>query len=515
MTVFRSSLTIGTFTLGSRLLGFARDVIMAQVLGAGPMADAFFVALRLPNLFRQLMAEGAFNVAFVPMLTRKLSDGEDRSEAESFANAVFALLFTLSFSLTVLGMVFMPYLVMALAPGFIDDAERFDLAVTLGRITFPYLTFIVFVSYASGITNTLGRFALGAAAPMFLNIAFIFCLLLLPGHGVSAGQAAAWAVPLGGAMQAGLMLWAIRKVKFGLRLHMPHKHPALATLLRRLGASMLGVGVQLFNSVFSTFLASNLVAGSISYLFYADRLNQLPLALVGIAIGTALLPHLSRALKNDDMKGASQAFGQAIVFGFCLALAAAAGLFMLADELMRVLFMRGAFDANAAHQTALALMAYSLGLPAYILVKITATVFYAAEDTKTPFQTAVVSLIVNVVASLALIVGFAHVGLALAGGIAAWVNVAVQGYLIYKRGLMPQLKASYLRSHALRAVLVNLVLVAVVMGYKTLLPLPAAGILGAAWLSGAIVLALVTFVGGLVVTGLLDKSLIRRFRNRR
>jgi putative peptidoglycan lipid II flippase len=514
MTIFKSSLTIGVYTLGSRVLGFVRDVIMAGVLGAGPMADAFVVALRLPNLFRQLMAEGAFNVAFVPMLTRKLKDAGDRAEAEAFASAVWGLLFTVALGLTVLGMVFMPLLVMVLAPGFIGT-EVFDLTVALGRITFPYLTFIIFVSYVGGIANTLGRFAAAAAAPMLLNLAFILTLLTLPAQGMSAAHAAAWGVPLGGLLQAGLMYFALRRLKFRLVWGGPKKHGDIPTLLRRLGASMLGVGVQLFNGVFSMLLASTLAAGSISYLFYADRLNQLPLALVGIAIGTALLPHLSRYLKDNDRKGASEAFGQAVVYGFLLALAAAVGLALLAEELMRVLFMRGAFDAHAAHQTALALMAYSVGLPAYVLVKITSTVFYAGEDTKTPFQTALVSLLVNVAASLALIGMLAHVGLALAGGLAAWVNVLVQAWLMRQRALLPQLDGVYLRTSALKVIGVNAVMGGVVWGYKTALPLPADKLLGVIWLAGALGLALAVFVAGLVVTGLLDKALLRRLAKRR
>ena len=512
MTVFRSSLTISSFTLGSRLLGFVRDVIMALVLGAGPMADAFFVALRLPNLFRQLMAEGAFNVAFVPMLARKLGDDGTPKEAEDFANAVFSVLFAATLAVTVLGMVFMPALVAILAPGFLNTPETYELAVTLGRITFPYLTFIVFVSFTSGINNTLGRFAAGAAAPILLNVAFIFCLIVLPKTGADAAHAAAYAVPLGGVLQALLMVWATRRNKFRLKWQLPHNHPQMGTLFKRLGASMLGVGVQLFNSMFGMFLASTLATGSISYLFYADRLNQLPLALVGIAIGTALLPHLSRALKKDDTKSASQSFEQAVTFGLCLALAAAGGLFVLSHELIQILFMRGAFDVEAAHLTALALMGYSVGLPAYILVKITSAVFYAGEDTTTPFQTALLSMVINVIASLALIGALDHVGIALAGALAAWVNMATHSILIYKRGLLPHIHMREFGVNITKVCLLNGLLIAVLWGFKTYMPMPDTGMLGTLWLAGVIVLTFVVFVIGLIAFGLLDKSLLRRFK---
>lgn len=489
-------------TLGSRLLGFVRDMLMAHVLGASAATDAFFVALRLPNLLRQIFAEGAFNVAFVPMLSRQLEQ-EGPAATAAFANAVFAALMWLVTGLTAVFMLAMPAVVLLIAPGFHAHPETFALTVNLARITFPYFVFIVFVSFMGGVLNTQHRFAAAAAAPMLLNVSFIACLLLLPKWVPAPAYAAAIAVPVGGVLQMLLVYVAMRRAGVRVRFSLPHKHPLLGTLLGRMLPTMVGVGAQQINTLVSTLLASLLAPASISYLFYADRLNQLPLALIGIAISTALLPTLSRAIKAAPDSGrAAHVFENSLMVAAALGFAAACGLFLLADQVMTILFQRGAFSAVDAHRSALALMAFSTGLPAYILVKLTATAFYAHEDTRTPVRTALVSIGLNLALNLALMPLLAHVGLALATAIAAWCNFIMQFALILRRGLFPQLGVRHVFWQLLKAALLALLLGVWLVFYRSYWVLPSALTGQLLWLLGVVTSALVIWGAGAVLVGL-------------
>ena len=467
MSLFKSSAVVGSFTLLSRVLGFVRDMLVAHVLGAGMLADAFIVAQRMPGLFRRVLAEGAFNVAFIPLLARYQTQG-DTTETQKFLDAVFAGLFWVSLALTGLGMAAMPFIVTLLAPGFLKSPDTFALAVSLSQITFCYLVFIVFVSFAGGVLQCL------------------------------------------------LMIVMFRASGYRLRLKLPHKHAGMGPLFRRMGPATIGVGMQQISSVVDTLLASLLMTGSVSYLYYADRLNQLPLALVGIALSTALLPHLSKALKQPDGLEASRVFAQTSVAALTLALAAAIGLFALADELMSVLFERGAFTAHDAHMSALALMAYSVGLPAFILVKITSTAFFAAEDTKTPVTTGFASLGVCIALSVALMQVMGHTGLALASSLAAWLNVLVQLYLLQRRKLFPHWDVRALGRDVGRMLAVTVAMAGALFGWKWALALPATDGLQALWLAGVIAVTGVVFLIGIHVSGLLNlRQLAARAKARR
>ena len=481
MSLFRSSALISAFTLASRLLGLVRDLLLAKILGASAITDAFFVALRLPNLLRQLFAEGAFNVAYVPLLSKNLK--ESQAAGEEFASSVFSMLMVIVVALPIIGMVFMDGLVFMLAPGFADDPALFDLAVSLSRISFPYFIFIVYVSFLGGTLNTLHRFAAAAAMPIILNLAFIgFLTLGLPYFEMPV-YAPTWAIIAGGAGQALLLFFAMRRAPFKLRFKWAPKHKGIKQLLRRLGPSVMGVGAQQINTLVGTLLASLLAPASISYLFYADRLNQLPLALIGIAVGTALLPPLTVALTQAGRR-ASVLFEKALLGALLLGCAATAGLLVFHTELIQVLFERGAFTYTDAKAAGLALAAFSLGLPAYITLKITSVVFYAAEDTKTPFKTGLVSIATNLILNIALMPLLGFVGLALATTIAAWVNVSLQAILLRRRRLLTDLRKPFLVTGLIKVLIsaVALTVAGLMWQHYTYLPADLLGRVG--WLAG-------------------------------
>lgn len=498
MSIFRASVNVGLMTLGSRLLGLVRDVMLAQVLGASGMSDAFMVAQRLPNMMRQLLAEGAFNVAYVPLLSRRLQD--DARQGEQMAGEIGFWLLVVSTLVAVLFMVFMPQVIHVFAPGFAKRPDTFALAVGLSRITFPYLVFIVMTSFMGGTLNSIHRFTAAAASPMLLNLAYIFCLLVLPKY-VGAYHAAALSLPLGGVLQVGLLLWAIWRSTFTLRVTVRKPSTDVTLLLKRMTPSMIGVGAQQINSFISTVLASLLAPASITYLYYADRLNQLPLGLIGIAIATALLPSLSRSLRAGGPT-ASRQFEQCAAAGLALGAGAAAGLIVFSTELMVTLFERGAFGPAAVQGSAAALVAFAIGLPAYILVKIAATTFYAAEDTRTPLRCGLVSIGVNIVLNLALMPVLAHVGLALATAIAAWVNAGQLLWFIRKRNLLPHWSMYKFTRHGLGVVAASLVLAGTGELWRHFIPLPGHTLLRFAWLFGAIVACLIPWGGVLWATGI-------------
>ena len=488
-------------TLASRLLGFVRDIVMAHIMGASAATDAFVVAFRLPNMLRQIFAEGAFSVAFVPLLSRQQKE-HGQQAAEVFAGGIFVALMGGVVVLTLLFMAAMPWIIRAIAPGFKNDPATFDLAVTLSRITFPYLVFIVQMSFMSGVLNTLGRFAIAAFTPTLLNVSFLLCLWTIPHFIDPPALAAAIAVPVGGVMQSLLVWVAVKRTGFKLRYTRPKNAPLLGTLLKRMGPALVGVGAQQINALVSMQLASMLAASSISYLYYADRLNQLPLALIGIALATALLPTLSRTIKGADNKTASRVFEHALVVAMALGFAAATGLGLLADDIMIALFQRGAFTQADALASGAALTAFSLGLPAYILVKICSSAFYAAEDTKTPVKCALVSIGVNLALNLALMPVLHHVGLALATAIAAWVNFSQQIFLIFRHKLFQHWQAKAFFRDSLKVLAVTLVIGVVITAWRHTLPLPDAQLLRFAWLAGIIGTVFIFWAAGLYATGL-------------
>jgi putative peptidoglycan lipid II flippase len=432
MALLRSAATVGLYTLMSRVLGFVRDMLTAAFLGAGPVTDAFFVAQRLPNLFRSLFAEGAFNVAFVPLFAGTIAT-EGQAAARRFAEDALALLVTALFLFVVAAEVFAPTFVRVLAPGFADDPEKFALTVALARVTFPYLLYISLASLQSGVLNSVERFAAAAATPMLLNAFLIAAMVLVR---PVTGYVLAWAITASGFAQFAWLMVSCWRAGLPLAMPWPRLTPAVKRLLRLMLPGTFGAGVTQLNLVVSTAIASLLPTGAVSYLYYADRLNQLPLGVVGIAVSTAILPALSRQVRTGDELGAQATQNRGLELALLLTLPAAVGLGVLAHPILETLFQRGAFDAAATAATAPALTAYAAGLPAFVLIKILAPGFFARHDTGTPVKIAALAMAVNAAGTVLLgfVLPWAHVGIAVAGSIAGWVNALALMVVLHRRG---------------------------------------------------------------------------------
>ena len=435
MALLRSIATVGSYTMASRILGFARDILIAAMLGAGPVADAFFVAFKLPNFFRRLFAEGAFNAAFIPLFTARLTEN-GRDDAKRFAEEVFAVLVLTLVVLCTAIQIAMPWAMHVFAPGFVGDPERFDLTVELTRITFPYLLFISLVSQLGGILNSLGRFAAAAATPILLNISLIAAIVVLTPALETAGHALAWGVFVAGIIQFLWLIEACRRAGMTFRLPRPRLNARVKRLLILILPGAIGAGVVQINLLIGIIIASLLPTGSVSYLYYADRIYQLPLGVIGVAVGTALLPLLSRQLRAGEESDAMASLNRALEFALFLSLPAAAALIVMPGPIVTVLFERGAFDAATARATANALIAFSAGVPAYVLIKVLAPGFFARQDTKTPVLIAAVCVAINIALSLALMGPMLHVGIALAQAISSWVNAILLAVFLRRRGYL-------------------------------------------------------------------------------
>lgn len=440
MTFRRAIFTVGGFTLLSRASGFVRDVLAASFLGAGMAADAFFVALRLPNLFRRLFAEGAFSISFVPLFTGELKEG--REQAKSFAEEALALLVTVLLAFTLLMMLFMPWVMRVITPGYSDEPEKMALAITLSQITFPYLFLISIAALLGSVLNALGRFGPYAAAPVAFNLTQIVALLIWNDTTLEAATAQAWAVSVSGAIQLIWLLISVRRAGWQLRLRLPHITPRMKKLLKLIGPGALGAGVMQVNLFIDMILASKLPEGAISYLSYADRLFQLPVGVIGIAIGTALLPMLSHTLREQPREQALTEQNRAIEFGLYLGLPAAVGLAVIPAPILMVLFERGAFTAETTHMVALALGAYACAIPAFMVSKVLTVAFYAREDTTSPFKIALRTVVINTLISITLMIGFisagheriAHMALAVSTATTAWINMLLLGHRLHQLG---------------------------------------------------------------------------------
>ena len=432
MALLRPVATIGGYTMASRVLGFIRDILTAAFLGAGPVADAFFVAQRLPNLFRSLFAEGAFSAAFVPLFAGMIAH-DGRSAAKRFAEDSLSVLLTALLIFVLFGEIFAPNLLDILSPGFRAQPEKFALTVGLTRITFPYLLFISLTALQGGILNSVWRFAETAATPMLLNIFLIGALVLVR---PISGEALAWALSLSGFAQFLWLMVSCHRAGLGLSLPRPRLTPEVKRMLKLMLPGVFGAGVTQLNLVVSTAVASLLPTGAVSYLYSADRLDQLPLAVVGIAVGTAILPSLSRQVRLGDDDGAKETQNRGLELALFLTLPAAVGLGVAAWPIMTVLFQRGAFGAVEANATAAALAAYAGGLPAFVLIKVMTPGFFARQDTATPVKVAVAAMATNLVLTLALglALPFRHVGIASATSIAGWVNALSLMVLLHRRG---------------------------------------------------------------------------------
>lgn len=454
----RNFASVGGATALSRVLGFARDVLLAAVLGAGPVADAFFAAFRFPNLFRRLFAEGAFNAAFVPLFARALEqEGEDA--AREFSRRIISWLIAALLVLTVLAEISMPAVVAAFVPGFLVDPEKFDLTVLLTRICFPYLACMSLMAAYGGILNGLRRFLAAALAPVLLNVVLLAVLIgwiLWAEAGTEdAGIALAAGVLVGGIVQLALVAWGLARSGHLPAMGWPRFGPEVRRFWALALPAILTGGITQINIFIGTIIASQ-GPSAISYLYYADRLYQLPLGVVGIAIGVVLLPELSRHLKGGREAEAAAAQNQSLFVSLLLTLPASLALIVIAEPIIRVLFERAAFDAAATSATAAALVAFGAGLPAFVMIKVFQPAFFAREDTRTPTLFAGISALVNVGLSLLLFPLYAHVGIALATTVAGWTNLALLAVtLIRRRQFQPT--APQLRSYA------NLVIAATVM----------------------------------------------------
>ncbi|MGI9393698.1 MAG: murein biosynthesis integral membrane protein MurJ [Boseongicola sp.] len=425
-------MTVGLWTLLSRIFGFVRDILIAAWLGTGPVAEAFLVAFTLPNMFRRFFAEGAFNMAFVPLFSKKLESGDNPL---GFARDAFAALATILVILTILATIFMPWLVLALASGFAGD-PRLDMAVTLGRIIFVYILFISLSALISGVLNASGRFVAAAAAPVLLNIILITCLLLAQSGAFNfslidandqtgaIGTLLAFGVVLAGVAQLGLVWIAARAAGFTMTLSRPQWTPELKRLAIIAAPAALAGGVVQINLLVGRQVAS-FFDGAIAWLSYADRLYQLPLGVVGIAIGIVLLPDLSRRLQAGDDEGGRHALSRAAEISLALSLPASVALVVIPYTLISALFERGAFGPEDTAATAIAVAVYGLGLPAFVMQKVVQPLYFAREDTKRPFYFAVVALVVNAVVAIGLAPIIGYIAAAIGTTLAGWAMLAL------------------------------------------------------------------------------------------
>ncbi len=433
MALLRSVATVGGLTLASRVLGFFRDLLIAAAIGAGMVSDAFFVALQLPNMFRRLFAEGAFNAAFVPIFAERLTL-QGRAAAFGFAQDAMAVLLTVLLVFVGLGQVFAPAVLTVLAPGFLVDPAKFALAVDFLRLTFPYLLFISLVSLLGGVLNGLDRFAAPAATPIGFNLCLLAALLFAGDSETTAGYALSWATGIAGMVQFLWLVWSCRRSGMSLRLPRPRLTPQVRLMLRRMLPAAVGAGAVQINLFVNLLLSSLLPAGAISYLFYANRLMELPLGVIGVALGTALLPLLARELAAGRSEAGMAAQNRAIELGLLLTLPAAVAMMTIPGPVIAGLFERGAFGPEDTLGTAQALLAYGAGVPAFMLIKVLVPGFHARGDTLTPLRVSLAAVGVNLALNLALIWHLGHVGLAAATSAAAWAQAFLFAWLLHRRG---------------------------------------------------------------------------------
>lgn len=431
--MLKNAFTVGMWTMASRVLGFARDMLIAAILGTGPVADAFFVALRLPNLFRRLFGEGAFNAAFVPSISAILHT-EGIEAANSFAEEATGVMVFWLGAITILGEIFMPWVLYVLAPGFSTNPGKFALAVSLTRIMFPYLFFVCLTALFSGVLNAMGKFAAAAAAPVLFNVFSIAFMLALTPYLPNPGYALAWGVTVSGVAQLVLLLVAIRRAGMRVRLPRPRLTPRIRKLFRRMAPGLVGAGVTQLNVSIDIIIGTLLPAGSVSLLYYADRVNQLPLGVIGTAAGTALLPLVARQIALGDESGALTTLNRALESVLILTLPAAIGLSVAAVPVMDVLFVRGAFTAQTAVLAAHSLAAFAIGLPVFALVKILTPGFFGRGDTVTPLKIGVAAVLLNLAMNLVFMHPLKAVGPALATSLASAFNAILLAVILHRRG---------------------------------------------------------------------------------
>jgi putative peptidoglycan lipid II flippase len=474
--LLHSVATVGSMTLVSRGLGFVRDMLVAYVLGAGPLADAFFVAFKLPNFLRRLFAEGAFNAGFVPMFARTL-EADGAKVAKAFAEQAQAVLVAILLPLVLVAIPLMPWVITIFTPGFEPPDPRYAAAVELSRITFCYILFISLVALQSGVLNSMNLFGAAAASPVVLNITMITALGLTEAGLGAPAYTLAWSVAAAGLLQFLWLRFSLYRANMALAPRRPRISPEIRRLFALIVPGAIGASAAQISALVDIFFASLLPTGAVSYLYYADRLSQLPLGVIGVAIGTALLPLLARQLRAGDTAAALKSQNLAVELALLLTLPSALALIVLAWPIMHVLFEHGAFGPEDSIKTSWALAAYSAGLPAYVLIKVLTPGFFAREDTRTPVKVALVALAANLVLVLTLMWPLAHVGIALATALSAWLNAGQLAWLLHRDGLLQP--DARLRRRLPRIVGASFAMaVGLWLAGKLLAPLPAAPSLG-------------------------------------
>jgi len=432
MNLIASTSTFGFYTLISRILGYVRDILIAIFLGTSLFADVFFVAFRLPNTFRRLFAEGAFNAAFIPSYAGALA--KNKIEADSFAKNVFNLLFIILLFFVLVAEIFMPQLIFLIAPGFYKDPDKLKLAVDLSRITFPFLFFICLASFFGAILNSYNKFAAAAAAPIILNVILIGSLFFSQWVNISDVLILSYAVSLAGFLQLIVLLFFVRKnfkpiISIKIKIDKQTKFFFLKLL-----PSIFSSGVTQINILVGTIIAS-FQAGAVSYLYYADRVYQINLAVAGIAVGTVMLPELSKYIKNNNFEQTINLQNRALELCLFLSVPAAVALVLASEQIITSLFGYGSFDNLSVINTSIALTFFAFGVPAFSILKIFSNFFFARNDTKTPFYFSIVSVILNIMISLSLFSRFGFVIIPIATSISSWINVLMHYYFIKKRNL--------------------------------------------------------------------------------
>lgn len=518
MSLIGKFASVGGATMASRVLGFVREAMIAAFLGAGPVADAFYAAFRFPNLFRRLFAEGAFNAAFVPLFAKEIEAGGTRA-ARKFAEQVLSVLVLTLFALSAVAMIFMPLLVgTVIAPKFAADPAKFDLTVLLARIMFPYLAAMSLVAMMAGILNSLRRYFLAALAPVLLNIVLVAGLLMAGYLDLAApdiGLVMGWSVTLSGAAQLALLIWALSREGFSLAPVRPRLTPAVRRLLwLALPAAITG-GITQINLLVGQIIASA-EPGAIAVINYADRLNQLPLGVIGIAIGVVLLPELSRALRAGNLQEAQHVQNRSLEFGMAITVPAAVGLAVLPEPIIALVFERGAFTRETTLITASVLAAFAIGLPAFVLTKIFTPAFYAREDMRTPLHASAISVVLNIGGSLLLFPHIGVTGIALATSLSGWVAALYLGERLWSGDLFrPQLALiRRLVLIAAGAALMGALLWGIEARYPAVL-LDAALAVRIFAMLGLIAIASVVYFGFAILTGALNRREFARILKRR
>lgn len=525
MKLYKSFATVGGLTLLSRVLGFVRDILFAWAFGTGWVADAFNVAFRFPNLFRRLFGEGAFNSAFVPLFAKRL-EGDGRESARALAEEAMSGLVLVIGVLTVVFMLFMPWLMFLLAPGFSADPAKFDLAVLLTRITFPYLMCMSLVALFSGVLNSFGKFVESSAVSIVLNLTLtvaIFTGFWLGFHNdPNGGIAQAIGVFVAGLLQLWLLWDGLRRNNFTLRLRRPRMTDGMRQLVTLGIPGVIAGGVTQINIMIGTMIAS-MEERAVSQLYYADRLYELPLAIVGIAIGVVLLPDVSRHLRAGNHEAVMDSQNRSLEFAMLLTVPAAVALAVIPAEITRVLFERGAFGPSDTATTALLLSVFALGLPAFVLIKVFSPAYFAREDTRTPMRYATISLTANTLGSIALFFLFRklgwlpHLGIAVATTLGGWLNAVLLGSTLVRRGLFVSdgrlfkaMPLILLASAAMAAVLI--------FGARWLAPYLAAGQsigIKFAGLGMLVSAGLLTYGLAILALGVMSPAQLKRFTRRK